>query len=212
MTFSDAGTDGPLSRAQRQQQTRAALVEAARVVFARDGFAGAGLETIAREAGYSKGAVYSNFDGKAALFLAVMDHDLARLAVEDWDPFVRVPRRADATDPVGAHLDDPDEAEVGIGFALATLEFIASAGRDEALRVALRERVAVLVEAYAGVAGRRRPDVDDPLSDVQVASLLAALDQGTALLMLGGWETVDTDLLRRGLHRLMRPSPDEPDA
>lgn len=202
-------TDGPLSRAERQQQTRAALVEAARVVFARDGFAGASLETIAREAGYSKGAVYSNFDGKAALFLAVMDHDLDRLNVEDWDPFVRVPQR---DRPAGSHVEEPGEVQVGIGFALATLEFIASAGRDEALRGALRERVALLVEAYTGVAQRRRPDVDEPLDDVQVASLLAALDQGTALMMLGGWETVDTDLLRRGLHRLLHPAPDESDA
>ena len=209
MTSPDPSTDGPLSRAQRQQQTRAALVEAARAVFARDGFAGASLETIARDAGYSKGAVYSNFDGKAALFLAVMDHDLARLAVEDWDPFVRVPQRDEASNPVGAHLEDPGEAEVGIGFALATLEFIASAGRDETLRAALRERVAVLVDAYADVARRRRQDHDDPLTDVQLASMLAALDQGTALLMLGGWETVDTALLRRGLRRLLQPAPDE---
>ncbi|MBS3941287.1 MAG: TetR/AcrR family transcriptional regulator [Actinobacteria bacterium] len=200
--------EGPLTRAQRQRQTRTALVEAARGVFARDGFAGASLDTIARDAGYSKGAVYSNFDGKAALFLAVMDHDLDRLGVDTWDPFVRVPVFDASDSPVGANLDDPGDPEVGIGFALATLEFIATAGRDPALRSALRERVATLVGAYGEVARRHRTD-DDPVTEDELASMLAALDQGTALLLLGGWETADTAMLRRGLRRLLRPAPGE---
>lgn len=201
-------SEGPLTRAERQQQTRAALVEAAREVFARDGFAGASLDTIARDAGYSKGAVYSNFDGKAALFLAVMDHDLDRLSVGTWDPFVRVPAFEATDSPVGANLADPGDPEIGIGFALATLEFIATAGRDQTLRSALRERVATLVGAYGEVARRHR-SADDPLTENEVASMLAALDQGTALLLLGGWEAADTEMLRRGLRRLLRPAPDE---
>src|SRR5690625_6378950 len=54
----------PLSRRDRQRQTREALIFAARGVFAEDGYHAASLERIARVAGFSKGAVYSNFDGK----------------------------------------------------------------------------------------------------------------------------------------------------
>ena len=176
------------------------------MVFSRDGFSGANLETIAAVAGYSKGAVYSNFAGKAALFLAVMDHDLERLNVADWDPFVRVPAPEEAE--AAATGEDPTAPEVGTGFALATLEFIATAGRDEALRTALRERVAALVAAYVQLAQQHRGH-DEPLSDTELASMMAALDQGTALLLLGGWETVDTALMRRGLNRLLQPAPDE---
>ncbi len=43
---------------------------AARTVFLRRGFHGASLDEIAEEAGYTKGAVYSNFAGKDDLYLA----------------------------------------------------------------------------------------------------------------------------------------------
>jgi AcrR family transcriptional regulator len=46
-------------------------------VFARRGFDAASVEEIAEEAGYSHGAVYSNFDGKADLFLAVFEDYMA---------------------------------------------------------------------------------------------------------------------------------------
>ncbi|WP_190123828.1 TetR/AcrR family transcriptional regulator, partial [Streptomyces inusitatus] len=74
------------SRAEQKRETRDALTVAALMTFARDGYHGASLEGIANEAGFSKGAVYSNFGGKAELFLAVMDHNLQTLRGEDWDP------------------------------------------------------------------------------------------------------------------------------
>jgi AcrR family transcriptional regulator len=67
-----------LSRAERQQQTRAELLAAAHRVFLRDGFHGASLTEIAEEAGYTFGAVYSNFQNKDDLFLAVMDAESQR--------------------------------------------------------------------------------------------------------------------------------------
>ena len=60
-----------LSRQDRKERTRADLVAAAREVFMRRGFHGASLEEISDHAGYTKGAVYSNFAGKDELFLAV---------------------------------------------------------------------------------------------------------------------------------------------
>jgi AcrR family transcriptional regulator len=67
-----------LTRAERQQQTRAELLAAAHRVFLRDGFHGASLTAIAEEAGYTFGAVYSNFQNKDDLFLAVMDAESRR--------------------------------------------------------------------------------------------------------------------------------------
>jgi AcrR family transcriptional regulator len=61
------------SRVERKEQTRLDLVAAARTVFLRRGFHPASLDEIADQAGYTKGAVYSNFDGKDDLFLAVLD-------------------------------------------------------------------------------------------------------------------------------------------
>src|SRR5918992_2626407 len=47
-------------------------------VFARLGFHTATLEEVAREAGYTTGAIYSNFSGKDELFLAAFEHQIAR--------------------------------------------------------------------------------------------------------------------------------------
>ena len=67
-----------LSRSQRQEQTRAQLLDAALRVFLRRGFHGASLDEIAEEAGYTTGAVYSNFKGKDDLFLAVLEAEAHR--------------------------------------------------------------------------------------------------------------------------------------
>src|ERR1700752_3250972 len=62
-----------LTRKERQEQTREQLVAAAARVFARRGYHKATVDEIAAEAGFSTGAVYSNFDGKEELFLAIAD-------------------------------------------------------------------------------------------------------------------------------------------
>jgi len=65
--------DAPRSRSERQAQTRARLIDVARRLFLHDGYAATSLDRVAVEAGYSKGAVYSNFSGKEELCLAVLD-------------------------------------------------------------------------------------------------------------------------------------------
>src|SRR5438270_12217953 len=65
-----------LTRAQSQAQTRQRLIDAAAVVFARRGFHAASIDEVAEEAEFSKGAVYSNFDSKDELFLAVLEDRL----------------------------------------------------------------------------------------------------------------------------------------
>ncbi|WP_370185970.1 TetR/AcrR family transcriptional regulator [Aeromicrobium sp.] len=61
------------TRAERQAQTRERLVEVARELFLADGYAGTSLDKVAVAAGFSKGAVYSNFSGKEELCMAVLD-------------------------------------------------------------------------------------------------------------------------------------------
>lgn len=66
-----------MTRKERQEQTREELVAAAARVFARRGYHKATVDEIAAEAGFSTGAVYSNFDGKEQLFLAIADRQVA---------------------------------------------------------------------------------------------------------------------------------------
>lgn len=64
---------GPTTRAERQAQTRERLVEVARELFLADGYNATSLDKVAVAAGFSKGAVYSNFSGKEELCMAVLD-------------------------------------------------------------------------------------------------------------------------------------------
>jgi AcrR family transcriptional regulator len=62
-----------LTRAEKNERHREALLDAARSVFLESGFHGASLDAVADAAGLTKGAVYSRFDGKADLFLALLE-------------------------------------------------------------------------------------------------------------------------------------------
>ena len=65
-----------LTREQSKANTRERLLVAARSVFARNGFHGASVDEVASEAGFSTGALYSNFGGKEDLFLALMEREI----------------------------------------------------------------------------------------------------------------------------------------
>ena len=60
------------TRAEAKARTRELLLDAAARTFARKGFAGASVEEIAEEAGFTVGALYSNFASKSELFLELM--------------------------------------------------------------------------------------------------------------------------------------------
>ena len=66
-----------LTREESQAQTRAALIAVGRKHFLCYGLGGAVAEKIAEDAGYSRGALYANFDGKEELFLAVIREEQA---------------------------------------------------------------------------------------------------------------------------------------
>ncbi|MGN9844491.1 TetR/AcrR family transcriptional regulator [Nonomuraea sp. H19] len=61
-----------LTRAQAQERNRAKVLAAAREEFAERGFRDAKIDSIADRAELTRGAVYSNFPGKRALYFAVL--------------------------------------------------------------------------------------------------------------------------------------------
>lgn len=126
-----------LSRAESQARTRRLLVETARMMFLRDGYAATSLEKVAEEAGFSKGAVYSNFGGKDDLCLAVLETIHAEVAEAVLGAFgdATTLDEALASFDVWAHarLGDPD-------WSALEAEFGARSRRDPALRRALEQR------------------------------------------------------------------------
>jgi AcrR family transcriptional regulator len=137
-----------VTRVERKAQTRADLLSAARTVFLRRGFHGASLEEIAQEAGYTKGAVYSNFEDKAALFLAVLDDHYEQRVVayagimldDDFETGLR---------EVSRFMGSADSNEPGWLPLLS--EFIAYAARDDELKAAYLEIRSKFLDAVARI-------------------------------------------------------------
>jgi AcrR family transcriptional regulator len=171
-----------LTRDERKAQTRERLIAQAHQVFLRRGFHVATLEEIAAEAGVTKGAVYSNFEGKADLFMAVLDaRTRVRLDLE------RVRSSASSMeDSARAHVraildDDPDGR-----WASALVEAWAASEGDEAFRA----RLAAVSEDINGKVGEliaeiaARDDLELPYPAVRIAQIGAAVARGLLLQRL----------------------------
>ncbi len=136
-----------LSRAESRDRTRNLLVAAARRVFLRDGYHAATLDAVAEEAGFTKGAVYSAFDGKADLFLAVFDERVATRAAE-------MKKAGTGTVSPGEHAEALARQFVAAiehdpQWSAVVIEFWAHASRDAELRERFAARHATLRTALA---------------------------------------------------------------
>lgn len=185
------------TRAERQARTRAELISTAATVFARRGYNGASVEEIAEEAGYSHGAVYSNFNGKADLFLTVFEDYMAErareLAATQFDLKESAPleirARALADQWMERFAKDRES------FVLH-MEFIAHAGRDPQLAERFGARSAALREAVANYISRYQEEIGGelPLPSADLALILRALGIGLAVEALGKPDDVRPDL------------------
>ncbi len=72
-----------MSRDEQVERNRRLVLEAARRVFLARGYASASVDAIAEEAGFSKGVVYSQFDSKADMFLALLDARISERAEQN---------------------------------------------------------------------------------------------------------------------------------
>lgn len=187
-----------LSRAEQQGLTRTRLLDVAEAAFSTRGYHQASLEAIAEEAGYSKGAVYSNFGSKGDLFLALMDR---KAEAEE------AALTADHGEQVGPPTGVPGSDS--LGWALATLDFFLVAVHDPTLRAALagryREARARLGRLLVGDRHRVRWGSPD-----EAAAVAMALGSGLLIQAALEPEAVAPDLYGRALNQLMDSSEPEP--
>jgi AcrR family transcriptional regulator len=185
------------TRAEKQARTRAELVATATSVFAQRGYEGASVEEIAERAGYSHGAVYSNFAGKSDLFLAVFEEYMADRAQElaatqegiDHDAPLETRARALADQWMERFARDRESV-------LLHLEFLASSRREPELAERFGSRSASLREAVAAyiVRYQEEEEVEAPLPPADLALVLRALGIGLAIEALVSPEAVRDDL------------------
>jgi AcrR family transcriptional regulator len=171
-----------LTREQRKAETRERLIAAARTVLARRGLERATVDEIAEEAGYTTGAVYSNFGGKDELVLAVVDETIAA-EVRDYTELFARGRNLDERARGGADrwmevLDEQPE------YFPLSLELWAAARRDPELRErmgarmgAMRDLSARLIEQGAADLGA---ELEEGFAD-QMGMVINALGNGLAI-------------------------------
>jgi AcrR family transcriptional regulator len=166
------------TRQQKQAKTRADLLAAARRVFARRGYHAASVEEIAEEAGYSHGAVYSNFASKEDLFLALSEEYALERVRETAQPLYQdreLPENAREAADVWMRrvTDDPDTL-------ILNLEFALHAARDPELRERYAHRAAALRLMIERALERRAEEegIDLPLPAAELALVFRALGIG----------------------------------
>lgn len=185
------------TRAEKQARTRAELIATAGSVFARRGYNGASVEEIAEQAGYSHGAVYSNFSGKADLFLAVFEDYMAARGRE----LAATQEGIEAGAPLEARaraLADQwmERFAADRESFLLHLEFLANSRREPELAERFGTRSAALRETIAAFIARFQEEegAESPLPPADLALVLRALGIGLAFEALVSPEAVRDDL------------------
>lgn len=151
----------PEPRSPRGVRTRTALVEAARVVFERDGYLDVKITDITKEAGVAAGSFYTYFDGKEEIFAAVA------AAVQEDMLHPRLRERLGEDDPLV--LIDAANREYLLAYKrnarlMALFEQVAQI--DDEFREVRRKRGAAFVRRNAKMiralqeSGRADPDLD----------------------------------------------------
>ncbi len=181
-----------LTPKRRRQLTRQTLVEAAAEVFAKKGFHGASLEEIGEVAGFSRGAIYSNFGSKEELLFGVLEHymdlelDAVIAAIEETG------RPDPVTDAVAATAAWETVQRLTSSWPTLALELRLTALRNPEVRRRLvdferktTEKIARLIEEEWAHRGARpqisaRDFADLSRAAVEGLSQLAAIDEEEA--------------------------------
>jgi AcrR family transcriptional regulator len=183
-----------MTRAEQRQRTREGILAAADRLFVDQGFHATSLDQIAQAAGYTKGAVYSNFDAKEDLFFAVYEarvetalREIERAAEREPDARRQI---LSATSDTGARRGRDDRW-------LATFfEFWAHVVRRPALRARFAE-IHARAQAPFDDALERLADqhgVELPVKARPLAVAMMAMSVGLALERLVQPEVVDDQL------------------
>jgi AcrR family transcriptional regulator len=185
-----------LTRAEAKARTRERLLDAAARVFAQKGLAGASVDEIAEAAGYSIGAVYSNFGGKEQLFVELLKeraNDRVTQATEiaaDLEPT----QAQRAFSRLLVEVADKD-----VDFAPLQAEFWLYAVRNPELMEAYAERMREPRDLLTQLVARSLPD---PERAGELSAIVIALFQGLVRMRRVDPDSVPDELFGRALRWL----------
>ncbi|ORA20389.1 TetR/AcrR family transcriptional regulator [Mycobacterium arosiense] len=181
---------GRRTQAERAAETRDALIGAARPLFASVGFADASLETIVRNAGVTRGALYHHFADKTELFAAVFERVEGEMAA----------RMVDAVAAAG-HSDPVEIMRLCSGL------WLDACAEPEIQRIVLLEALAVLGwERWSDIGHRYNIGfVKGLLTDaIESGSIPRQPVEATALTIMGALREATLYIARADDHRRAR--------
>jgi AcrR family transcriptional regulator len=191
-------------------EVRDRILDAASKVFAAEGFAGATIDAIGQAAGFTKGAVYSNFESKDELFLALLDREFelrgAQIATAldssggDTGAAARELSRS-VLDSVRDHSE----------YYVLLVEYWLRAQRDPQLRERLigRRRAAAADQARHIVKSTAAAPSDRQLADL--AQLVVTINLGIAMEEVLRPGTINPDLLAHLITAVLESVPGSSD-
>src|SRR6201996_1335298 len=196
-----------LTRVEQSQRNRDLVLAAARRMFLARGYRGASLEQIADEAGFSKGVVYSQFESKADLFLALLEQRIEERAEEN----ARFVEELAASDGLGLdqgllalaeHVSRRDRTDAEWG--LLVIEFRVHAARNPELNHRYSEVHERTVAGVARVVARIYDRAGEalPLPAKELARMLLTVGAGARLEQATNTEVVPTALVAELLARV----------
>jgi AcrR family transcriptional regulator len=195
----------PLTPDRRRQQTREHLLAAAAQVFAERGFHGASLDAVAAAAGFSKGAVYSNFKNKEDLFLALLESiysremRLLRATLEASE----VPPESRLTDFLPLILDGVGQTPSPENWAVLYMEFALFAMRNPAAQRKLAEIDEANITAVAELISEEKTGLQGAELK-KAARIIEALFRGISIMRSLDPSAVDEAFLESALSFVSR--------
>lgn len=181
------------TQAERRADTRAALLESAARGLSRHGYGNLTLEQVASDAGYTRGALYHQFNGKEDLALAVV-----KWVASTWEHEVWEPAHRETDDPVAllaalarGHVIYCRRDVARVIMALR-VEF---AGREHPVGETIERIIHGNARRFATLitAGREAGSIPDgPPADVLAIAGIAAME-GIAIQIAG--DTPDDELI-----------------
>lgn len=189
------------TRRDRRAETRSRLLDAASTLFTRQGIQATTLEQIATAAGFTRGAVYSNYTDKDDLVVALLDRRVERSIAEVEEVFEQ------DHDPAAfyAALLERARRRAAIAEQVLWVEFWLYALRNRRVRPKLAARFAARRRAVARVIELQFADmgVALPGDPEGMATSVLAMDEGLALHRLVDPAAHPDDLLYEALWNML---------
>ncbi|NRR20365.1 TetR/AcrR family transcriptional regulator [Brevibacillus sp. MS2.2] len=191
-----------LTQAERKQETRQLLIDAAIETFAQLGFHGASVDKIADHAGFTKGAVYAHFQSKEDLFLAILEGQMQLHVSNIHHVIDRQPSLSHFIEAMDAYFMSVQQQNRT--WTMLNLEFLLYAMREESVRKRWSNMIIESVQHLSKAIQTLMPkESDSTLSADEMAWTILALENGMSIFYYISGDQAPLSLYGKALQNML---------